>query len=303
MKNIPHLERLAQLTIISVCLIVLIFRFSSDYICALNGCLPDKPPILSTVYGTSDPIYYAWPQGTNVSVVIYDRAGNQPTSEEEFNAIDSAIKEWNGVKDTGCSNCTMGSAARAGIAWNGSTDVPAGEIWVVRTTTAGAQWQRVMTDSGMKSGLMILPDDSNPQHSDPHHRIDNLSKHEAGHSYGIGNGNLSDPPSIYAENSNTGPGNFYVITECDIEAHKKVYCPTPTPTSPQTPDTPVTPTTEPTESGGGGCFGLALLPLSAIGFTAMMKKRANASADVRPSWWIYLVRFFNDRVFGRGRSR
>lgn len=61
------------------------------------------------------------------------------------------------------------------------------------------------------------------------YRIDNLAKHEAGHSFGIANGNYSDPPSIYSENSLEN--GTYRITACDIAAHKRVYCPiTPTPT-------------------------------------------------------------------------
>ena len=71
-----------------------------------------------------------------------------------------------------------------------------------------------------------------------------LAKHEAGHSFGIGNGDYTDPPSMYSSNSYSLPPQNQ-ITECDIAAQRRVYCPMPTPT----------PSPTPTPTPGGTCFG------------------------------------------------
>ena len=125
----------------------------------------------------------------------------------------------------------------------------------------------------MRAGLVYLHSDYDLNTPDPHFRIDNLPKHEIGHSFGVANGTNSDPPSVMSQNSFSGPNNTYVITSCDIDAHRRVYCP-PTPTP--------TPTPTPVSGGCGGFADFGLYPSTgcASGFVN------NNGVCTRPSWFI-----------------
>ena len=235
MKSIFHKERLLQITLILACLIILIFQFSFPYSNAQTACLPNKPPLLYPAAPTSQ----AWPQFTSdISLVVFDRSSSEPTSTAEFNAIVASIRDWNSISVSGCSNVTFGEATLAGRVWNGTEAPPYNTVYVVRTKDRNGQYIGKFTSAGMVGGWLYMHSRYNLQSPFPRDRIDNLSKHEAGHSYGIGNGDLTDPPSVYSENSLTGPGNTYVITQCDIAAHKRVYCPTPTPLPSPSPTPP-----------------------------------------------------------------
>jgi hypothetical protein len=237
MRNIFHLERFLQLFIILACCLLLIFRISSEHATAQFSCLPDRPPFMNSISPQSE----AWPQFSNVSVVIFERSNGQSTSTDDFNAIDAAIREWNTVAISGCSNVIFGNATHSGRVWGGLSDAPpTNTVYVVRTTDRSGQWQGFFTSAGMVSGWLYMHSDYTMRTRDPYMRVDNLAKHEAAHSFGLGNGTHADPPSIYSQNSLTGPGETLVITQCDVAAHRRVYCPTPSPTP-----TP-TPTPEPT---------------------------------------------------------
>jgi predicted Zn-dependent protease len=89
----------------------------------------------------------------------------------------------------------------------------------------------------MIAGLLYMHSDYNLKTRSLPQRVDNLAKHEAGHSFGVWDGNPGDPPSIMGPKTYTTTGTA-IITECDIAAHKRVYCPaqsTPTPTPEPTP--------------------------------------------------------------------
>jgi hypothetical protein len=73
-----------------------------------------------------------------------------------------------------------------------------------------------------------------PAAQGPLYRVDNLVRHESGHSFGLGNGTFSAPPSVMAQNSFDAT-NTLQITACDIDGHRRVYCP-PTPTPTPTPE-------------------------------------------------------------------
>lgn len=221
-KNNLNKERILQMLIILTCLIILTFRFSSTYSNAQTQteCLPNKPPLSNP----TNPRLHAWASYKQVSIVIFDRP-DRVTPDDEFNAIDVAIRDWNNIKVSGCSNVTFGNAVRAGRAWNGVESPPNDTIYVVRTTDRNGQWVGDhYSFSGVRAGKIYL-------HSDRTHstldKVDDLAKHEAGHSFGVDNGNYSDPQSIYSENS------YHLadqITACDIAAHRRVYCPMPSPT-------------------------------------------------------------------------
>jgi hypothetical protein len=166
------------------CFAVLIFQFSSAHLNA-QGCLPNKPPLLNSI----TPQFEAWPQFSNVSVVVFERSNGLPTSTEDFNAINASIREWNAVAIPGCSNVTFGNATRAGRIWGGLSDEPPpNTMYVVRTTDRSGQWRGFFTSAGMVAGWLYMHSDYTMQTSDPYARVDNLAKHEAAHSFGIGNG-------------------------------------------------------------------------------------------------------------------
>ncbi len=229
MKRNFDKERLLQMFIILTCLIVLTFRFSSTDSCAQTACLPDKPPIFSST--VNNPRLGAWVQYKDIAVKIFDRSSSEPTPQDEFNAIDVAIRDWNTIEVSGCSNVTFLPATRGGT-YPGTggpddvDDVPNDTMYVIRTTDRNGQLARDFNSVGVRAALMYLHSRFNL--TSRNYRVDNLAKHEAGHSFGIANGDSSDPPSIYSENSEDLNTGTYRITECDIAAHKRVYCPVPT---------------------------------------------------------------------------
>lgn len=234
MKN--HLlgfQRILQLLIILSCFVFLTFRFFDTCSNAQTACLPDKPPLMA-LGGSAQ--YNAWVQNTNVTVKIFDRADDQPTTQAEFEAIDAYIRDWNNIKTSGCSNVTYGNAIRMGRAHHQNESPGTNEMFVVRPAGEYTQMVAQYSSSGVYAGIMFLggafdlAGSGNLTDPSPHRRSDNLAKHEAGHMFGIGNGGRRDPPSVYSQNSLSEPDQNYVITECDINAHKRVYCPTPTPT-------------------------------------------------------------------------
>lgn len=159
MKNIFHKERFSQITIILACLIILILPFSFAYSNAQTSCLADKPPL--TV--PAAPTTRAWPQFTNVSIVVFDRSANEPTSTEEFNVITASIRDWNTVKISGCSNVTFGNATFAGRPWDGSEAPPDNTIYVVRTTDRNGQWKPLIRTFGVRAGWIYMNSNFNLQ--------------------------------------------------------------------------------------------------------------------------------------------
>lgn len=228
MKNFVYVSRGLQTLIISTCLVVLIFNLIPMRSIA-QACLPNVPPIINQLNPLSD----ALPQFTNVPVVIFDRPG-VPTQPDEFNAINGAIMEWNTVSVTGCSNITFNNATPANRAWDGIEVPPNNTIHVIRTNNT--HMFKYYASYGVRAAHLRLQIDSTlakPLAS----RVDNLTKHELGHIYGIGNAHLMGAVSIYAQDSFDAQNNLR-ITACDIAAHRRVYCPnlpTPTPTPEPTP--------------------------------------------------------------------
>lgn len=98
MKNRIDVQWFTQVTILLGCLIFLAFQFSTTNSEA-QGCLPNEPPLINPAIPRSE----AWPQGKNVAVVVFDRSDTEPTSTDEFNAINAGIRDWNGSSVSGCS--------------------------------------------------------------------------------------------------------------------------------------------------------------------------------------------------------
>ena len=110
------------------------------------------------------------------------------TDPAEITAVSNSIRDWN---NRGCSGVTFGVAQPTGVAWNGQDQPPANTMWVVRTTeTYSGSGQLISVknlSNQMVAALLYMHSDYNLQTSSMHHRIDNLAKHEASHSFGIGN--------------------------------------------------------------------------------------------------------------------
>jgi hypothetical protein len=161
-------------------------------------CWANDPPIINP----SDPRSNAWAQYQYIPVTVFDVADNQPTSQPDFDAIDSGIRDWNTVRISGCSIVTHGEATRANRAWLGPTEVPpSGALYVVRTTDRSGQLVTVTNSTNVTRAWLYMRSDYTYQTSDPHTRLHNLAKHEAGHGFGLGNGALGAPPSVMGQNS------------------------------------------------------------------------------------------------------
>lgn len=201
-------ERILQLLIISVCIIILTVRFSTESTCAQTPCPVDQPPFI-THFGT--PQKSARRQGTSVTVKYYDRTDNNPTETAEITAVSNSIKDWN---NRGCSNVTFGNAQPTGVAWDGSQP-PANEMWVVRTTDRSGQLVAVGNfTTGMVAARLYMHSDYNLRTRDHFMRVDNLAKHETSHSFGIGNCTAfpNNPIAVVCSNSfTTIPGGVTLL--------------------------------------------------------------------------------------------
>ena len=188
------IERVLQICIVLACVVVLFSRFSSIGTVDAQGC-GGSPPV--------DPDYLteAWLQGSSVSVKIHEKNNGQETSQPEFDAIDSAIKSWNSIKVSGCSNVTFGNATRTNTVWGGFTAPPpsANEVFVVRTEDRDGQFLEIGTPTGLAGGWLFMRSSFNhiliPPGKGPLYRVDNLAKHEAGHSFGVDDGLPGHPSS------------------------------------------------------------------------------------------------------------
>lgn len=101
---------------------------------------------------------------------------------------------------SGCSNVTFLSATPGG-AYPGNVedpddidDIPNDTMYVVRSARRSGQLERDYDIDSVRAAKMFLHNNSSLTSS---YRVDILVKHEAGHSFGIANGQSSDPPSYY----------------------------------------------------------------------------------------------------------
>ena len=193
MKNKFDTERILQAFIILTCLFILTLRFSSVDSNAQSACLPNQPPIFRAT--ASNPLAGAWAKNKTVSVVIFDRSTTQPTSTAEADAINTGITDWNAVKVLGCSNVTFLPATLAGAPYDGDLDsVATDSMYVIRTTERDGELDRDFYNGprgGVRAALLYMH--SRFDHTNTTNlgsRVDNLARHEAGHSFGIGNGDV-----------------------------------------------------------------------------------------------------------------
>lgn len=236
MKHIVTSERLLQVLIVFACLTVLTFRFVTIDIHAQTSC--NGSPELMLNYQMR-----SWAQGKNIAVTIFEKSTGAETSENEFSAIDGAIRAWNTIKVSGCSNVTFGNATRAGRIWDPAESIPNDTIFVVRTMDRPGQWEGIFSSSVMRAGRAYLRSDYTHTHvpsgQGPLYRVDNLAKHEVGHSFGVTEGGSAaaamNPNPIWGSFDS---GNTLLISACDADAHRRVYCPAPTPTPSPTPEPP-----------------------------------------------------------------
>ena len=137
-----------------------------------------------------------------MTLKIYEKSNGQSTSEDEFNAIKNAIQAWNSTTTSSCSNVNFIGAARTNRVWPGLSEGPGqNEIIVVRTEDRDGQFLAPGggNPAGITGGIIWLRSTFDhvtiPRGKGPGYRVDNLAKHEAGHSFGVENGIHTDPPS------------------------------------------------------------------------------------------------------------
>jgi hypothetical protein len=159
MRASISVQRAFQLSIVLACFALLLLRFSSHSIAqTCSPALELQPPLFPGAE-------MAWRQGTNVSVKIYDRVNGVPTSTPEFDAIDAAIRDWNTIKITGCSNVTFSTANRAGKAWESADPISDDSLvvrWVVPT-----QFRHIWNGTHLKAGFVDLDPSVNLNTTDP----------------------------------------------------------------------------------------------------------------------------------------
>lgn len=155
MKSRIKVQRFIQMTIIFGCVIFLAFQFVVTSSEAQSGCVPNEPPLINP----ANPRSKSWPLGKTVSVRVFDRSDTEPTSDAEFNAINSGIRDWNSVSVSGCSGVTHANATRTNRGWRGQgLDVPPLDtIYVVRTMDRNGQFLAIelYNQASFRTDLMV----------------------------------------------------------------------------------------------------------------------------------------------------
>lgn len=219
MKNKIGKELILQVSIILICLVVLLFRFTSMPIRAQITC-NDEPPLMDSIF----PLREAWPQGKTVSVVVFDTP-----DQDEFEEISDSIRLWNVHRVANCSNVTFNAATRANRPYDPNEPIPDDTIFVIRPSNS--QFIPQFRNPGgpaqnIRAGTMRI---QYPFTSHTPGAFRKLVAHETGHSFGLRN------ETFPSQAGRSIMGSAFDITSCDTEAVRKVYCPTPTPTPTPTP--------------------------------------------------------------------
>jgi hypothetical protein len=246
MKESFNKESILQISIILACLLVLMFRFSSEPTQA-QGC-NGEPPI------KSEALTKAWRPGTEfthrtISVLVFDPppGGEESKYQDEYEAIKAGILKWNSHSSVNCSDVVF-DVERANRSYIEGETIPTDSIYVIRPSSPNGQMDPDFSTSGhptqyLRAARIRL---KHPWTSNTPGFLAATAAHEVGHTFALLNTtNGLDTISIM--------GSAYDVTSCDDEAVKKVYClaptPTPTPTSTPTPETTPEPTQCTIENG------------------------------------------------------
>lgn len=176
----------------------------------------------------SNPRSHAWVPGSNLAVVVFN-----PTSDPEFEKIRDGAVKWNSHALTNCSGVSFGIATRAPVGEDPDGAPPNNTVWYYRAHNT--QFDPEFRNIGGSQVWEIRAAKvriQNPWGSSINH-LEKIATHELGHGFGLRNEVV---PGV-ADRSIMGIATQ--ITQCDIEAIRKVYCPelepTPTPTPSPTP--------------------------------------------------------------------
>jgi hypothetical protein len=164
-----------------------------------------------------------------ITVVIYDTLTDQAAE------MNNGIQAWNG--SSGCANVNFNTALQAA---NPIGFPPANTLWIVREDATSQAFPFVDATNQMIAARIVIY--SRWRSSTPS-ALKKLLSHETGHTFGVLN------ETFPSQTGRSVMGIAMDITACDMEAVKRVYCPTPTPTP-----TP-SPTPTPTPNPPGGCNG------------------------------------------------
>lgn len=205
-----HAERILQFSIILACFIVLTSRWIATPSTAQIQC-NGEPPIRNNIYPNS---YYSlkgnsWLPGASainkrqITVVIYD---TNPTQAQQMN---EGIQAWNTYTD--CAYVNFKNATE-------STNPPPGDppdntVWVTRGVNTQVFPAVDASNQMIASNIRI----SSNWSSNTPNALRGLLSHETGHTFGL----------LNTTDNNTIMGEYTVITECDREAIRRVYCPPP----------------------------------------------------------------------------
>lgn len=210
-----YVEKIIQAIIILACFVVIISRFVIGSTNAQVGC-GGQPPIRDNSIPGS---YYSlkgnsWLPGTSsvskrqIDFVIYD------TTDSQAGYIESGVRTWNDNSD--CAYVYFKAATRG---TSPSGEPSSNTLWLIRGNTIQVFPVVDFNNQQIASKLMF----TTTWNQNPESRLVTLFAHEAGHSFGL----LNAPGS--ANTIMNGPQANQTITSCDIEAIRKIYCPTPTP--------------------------------------------------------------------------
>lgn len=194
------------------------FRLLDRSVNAQVGC-GGQPPIHHGTFPMGPDALRAnsWLQGTQVDFTIFD------TSDDQAAQMEEGVRAWNGKTD--CGNVYFRPATRG---TNPSGEPGNDQLWITR----GANTQVFPITNAANQMIASNIRVQTPYRSHTPNILVTLLSHEAGHSFGF----LNAPAS--ADTIMNGPMPFQTITACDIEAMRRVYCPSPTPTPTPTPTPP-----------------------------------------------------------------
>jgi hypothetical protein len=232
-KN-TRFELFIQLSIIAVCLLILTFKASNiscqaQVLCDGEPRIIDGDPVYSPQFG--DPKRWTWAPGTTVNVLVFDTPDN-----DDLKLISDGIREWNAISMQTCSGVTFNEAIRADHPWEGESEIlPNNTLAVVRAnpTQAFRTQSRnpgLPNQSLMAARIQLSPayNKNNPSF-DPNrpylynNSMKGLATHETGHTFNIANEGYWTNTFAISGRSIYGKTDF--ITQCDIEAHRRIYCP------------------------------------------------------------------------------
>jgi hypothetical protein len=182
-----------------------------------------------TLWSARYPRQEAWPQGRTIAVIRFDTP-----DPVDFQSISDGIRFWNSQQGLNCSNVTFQMASAADHSYVTSEFIPDDTIYVIRPAAPTGQMDRELRNpntefQNVRAALMSI-ENARTHSNTGVSALNRTAAHEAGHSLGLRDESSPKQP----DRSITGIA-YPTPTSCDLDAVKRVYCPTPSPSQPPTP--------------------------------------------------------------------